>query len=123
RSMKKWNGEGGRKMPNGVNLGMILAVIIPLFIVTVALRALPFSLLRYLTNSEFMAVLGGTMHVGVMTVLVVYIWYGKCEFRGGFVAVDIVVAATYLLHKLHRDVDLSILVGTINYMLLVNLVF
>jgi hypothetical protein len=56
--MKKWNGEGGRKMPNGVDLGMILAVIIPLFIVTVALRALPFSLLRYLKNSEFMAVLG-----------------------------------------------------------------
>ena len=49
--MKKWNGEGGRRMPNGVDLGMILAVIIPLFIVTVALRALPFSLLRYLKNS------------------------------------------------------------------------
>ena len=64
-------------MPNGVDLGMILAVIIPLFIVTVALRALPFSLLRYLKNSEFMTVLGRTMPVGVMTVLVVYTWYGQ----------------------------------------------
>src|SRR5699024_597327 len=85
RSMKNWNGEGGRRMPNGVDLGMILAVIIPLFIVTVALRALPFSLLRYLKNSESMAVLGRTMPVGVMTVLVVYTWYGQRESPGGFV--------------------------------------
>lgn len=110
-------------MPNGVDLGMILAVIIPLFIVTVALRALPFSLLRYLKNSEFMAVLGGTMPVGVMTVLVIYTWYGQRESPGGFVAVAIAAAATYLLHKWRRDVGLSILGGTITYMLLVNLVF
>ena len=110
-------------MPNGVDLGMILAVIIPLFIVTVALRALPFSLLRYLKNSEFMAVLGGTMPVGVMTVLVVYTWYGQRGSPGGFVAVAIAVAATYLLHKWRRDVGLSILGGTITYILLVNLVF
>lgn len=110
-------------MPNGVDLGMILAVIIPLFIVTVALRALPFSLLRYLKNSEFMTVLGRTMPVGVMTVLVVYTWYGQRESPGGFVAVVIAVAATYLLHKWRRDVGLSILGGTITYMLLVNLVF
>ena len=110
-------------MPNGVDLGMILAVIIPLFIVTVALRALPFSLLRYLKNSEFMTVLGRTMPVGVMTVLVVYTWYGQRESPGGFAVVAIAVAATYLLHKWRRDVGLSILGGTITYILLVNLVF
>ena len=110
-------------MPNGVDLGMILAVIIPLFIVTVALRALPFSLLRYLKNSEFMTVLGRTMPVRVMTVLVVYTWYGQRESPGGFVAVAIAVAATYLLHKWCRDVGLAILGGTITYILLVNLAF
>lgn len=110
-------------MPAGVSLGMVLAVIIPLFIVTVALRALPFSLLRYLRNSEFMAVLGRTMPVGVMTVLVVYTWHGQLEAPGGFLSVAIAVAATYLLHKWRRDVGLSILGGTLTYMLLVNVIF
>src|SRR5690625_8022156 len=106
--MKKWNGEGGRKMPNGVDLGMILAVIIPLFIVTVALRALPFSLLRYLKNSEFMAVLGGTMPVGVMTVLVVYTEYGQRECSGGFVAVVIAVSAACVFHWWRRGRGLGL---------------
>lgn len=110
-------------MPNGLTLGMILAVIIPLFIVTVALRALPFSLLRYLKGSEFMAVLGRTMPVGVMTVLVVYTWYGQLDSPGGSLAVAIAVGATLLLHLWRRDTGLSILGGTLIYMLLVNLVF
>ena len=110
-------------MPSGVTLGMILAVIIPLFIVTVALRALPFSLLRYLKGSEFMAVLGRTMPVGVMTVLVVYTWYGQLDSPGGSLSVAFAVAATLLLHLWRRDTGLSILGGTLIYMLLVNLVF
>ena len=110
-------------MPAGVSLGMILAVIIPLFVVTVALRALPFGLLRYLRNSEFMAVLGRTMPVGVMTVLVVYTWHGQMESPGGFFSIAIAVAATYLLHKWRNDVGISILGGTLTYMMLVNVVF
>lgn len=102
---------------------MILAVIIPLFIVTVALRALPFSLLRYLKGSEFMAVLGRTMPVGVMTVLVVYTWYGQLDSPGGSLSVAIAVAVTLLLHLWRRDTGLSIVGGTLIYMLLVNLVF
>src|SRR5699024_12358296 len=109
-------------MPAVVSLVMILAVIIPLFVVTVALRALPFGLLRYLRNSDFMAVLGRTMPVGVMTGLVVYTWHGQMESPGGVFSIAIAVAATYLLHTWRNDVGLSSLGGTLTYMLIVIVV-
>lgn len=110
-------------MPNGVTPGMVFAVLIPMFVVTVALRALPFSLLKYLKGSEFMSVLGRTMPVGVMTVLVVYTWYGQLEMPGGSLSVAIAVAITLLLHLWRRDTGLSIVGGTVAYMILVNVVF
>lgn len=57
-------------LPDGVTPGMVAAVLIPVGIVTVLLRALPFSLLRVLKDSPFIGFLAVLMPVGVMTVLV-----------------------------------------------------
>lgn len=59
-------------MPAGVTLGSILAVLIPVGVVTVVLRWLPFAFVKALKDSQFISMLGFTMPVGVMTVLVVY---------------------------------------------------
>lgn len=58
-------------LPDGVTLGMVAAVLIPAGVVTLLLRALPFSLLRGLKGSPFIEFLALLMPVGVMTVLVV----------------------------------------------------
>lgn len=63
-------------LPEGVSLGMVAAVLIPVGIVTVLLRALPFSMLRVLKGSPFIDFLAVLMPVGVMTVLVAYTLVG-----------------------------------------------
>ena len=63
-------------LPDGVSLGMVAAVLIPVGIVTVLLRALPFSMLRVLKGSPFIDFLAVLMPVGVMTVLVAYTLVG-----------------------------------------------
>ena len=63
-------------LPDGVSLPMVAAVLIPVGIVTVLLRALPFSMLRVLKGSPFIEFLAVLMPVGVMTVLVAYTLVG-----------------------------------------------
>lgn len=63
-------------LPDGVTLGMVAAVLIPVGIVTVLLRALPFSMLRVLKGSPFIDFLAVLMPIGVMTVLVAYTLVG-----------------------------------------------
>ncbi|WP_257181711.1 branched-chain amino acid transporter permease [Corynebacterium cystitidis] len=110
-------------LPEGVTLAMVLAVLIPVGIVTVGLRAVPFFFLKLLKGNRFIASLGMMMPVGVMVVLVVYTIVGQLSAPGGLLASLLGVAATLLLHWWKRDSGLSILGGTIVYMLLVNLVF
>ena len=52
-------------LPDGVSLGMVAAVLIPVGIVTVLLRALPFSMLRVLKGSPFIDFLAVLMPVGL----------------------------------------------------------
>lgn len=68
-------------LPDGVTLGMVAAVLIPAGVVTLLLRALPFSLLRGLKGSPFIEFLALLMPVGVMTVLVVYTLSGFAGTR------------------------------------------
>lgn len=110
-------------LPVGVSLGMVAAVLIPIAIVTVSLRALPFSFLRLLKGSPVIQFLGATMPVGVMTVLVVYTLAGSRENPGGIWVALIASAVTLVLHAWKRRSGLSILSGTAVYMVLVNLVF
>lgn len=107
-------------MPVGVTLGSIFAVLIPVGIVTVLLRWLPFGFVKALKGSQFISMLGFTMPVGVMTVLVVYTLFSQTQ--GSLIAPLVGAAATAALHLWRRNSGLSIFGGTAVYMVLVNLV-
>ena len=109
-------------MPAGVSLGAIAAVLIPVGIVTVLLRELPFSAKKWMKDSEFFSLLGLMMPVGVMTILVVYAVAGQADGTGGLWPVLLGVLVTVGLHRWKRDSGLSIFGGTAFYMLLVNVV-
>ena len=109
-------------MPAGVSLGAIAAVLIPVGIVTVLLRELPFSAKKWMKDSEFFSLLGMMMPVGVMTILVVYAVAGQADDTGGLRPVLLGVLVTVGLHRWKRDSGLSIFGGTAFYMLLVNVV-
>lgn len=110
-------------LPEGVSLTMVAAVLLPIAVVTVALRALPFAFVKTLKGSPFIEFLRATMPVGVMTVLVVYTLAGTRTNPGGLVASLVAAAATIAVHAWLRRPGLSILVGTAIYMFLVNLLF
>ncbi|MDK6260749.1 MULTISPECIES: branched-chain amino acid transporter permease [Corynebacterium] len=110
-------------LPADVTLGMVLAVLIPVGVVTVLIRQAPYSARKLLKNNYFVGTLALTMPVGVMVVLVVYTLVGQAEAPGGLLASGIALAVTVGLHAWRRDSGLSILGGTATYMILVNLVF
>lgn len=110
-------------MPGGVTLASIFAVLIPVGIVTVVLRWLPFAFVKALKGSQFISMLGFTMPVGVMTVLVVYTLFGQARDTGIIVAPLVAAVVTAALHLWRRNSGLSIFGGTAFYMVLVNLVF
>lgn len=110
-------------MPAGVSLSMVAAVLLPICVVTLLLRELPFSFIKALKGSQFIGLLGMTMPVGVMTVLVVYTVYGQKEAPGGVLAALIGVAITAGLHWWRKSSAFSIFGGTAAYVLLVNFVF
>ncbi len=110
-------------LPEGVGLGQVLAVLLPVAAITLLLRQLPFSFIGLLRGNQFFATLGVMMPVGVMAVLVVYTVSGQAGAPGGVGAALLGVAATLGLHAWKRDSGLSIFGGTLVYMLLVNLVF
>ena len=110
-------------LPEGVGLGTLLAVPVPVAVVTVLLRAIPFRARRALGDSDLVKLLGVTMPVGVMTVLVVYTLAGSGEVPGGLVAGLLGVGVTLVAHLLFRRPAVSILTGTLAYMALVNFVF
>ena len=109
-------------MPAGVTLASIFAVLIPVGIVTVVLRWLPFAFVKALKGSQFISMLGFTMPAGVMTVLVVYTLFGQARDTGSIVAALVAAAVTAALHLWRRNSGLSIFGGTAFYMVLVNLV-
>ncbi|HZK32348.1 MAG TPA: AzlD domain-containing protein [Corynebacterium sp.] len=110
-------------LPEGVNVAMVVAVVVPIAVITVVLRALPFRARRALGDSELVKLLGLTMPVGVMTVLVIYTLAGTGDAPGGLVAGLLGVAATLAVHLRWQRPALSILAGTVSYMALINWVF
>lgn len=110
-------------MPAGVSLATIATVLVPVGLITVVLRQLPFSFVKWMKDSEFFSLLGLMMPVGVMTILVVYTVHGQAGALGGIWAALLGVLVTFLLHLWKRESALSIFGGTASYMLLVNIVF
>ncbi|AWB84951.1 branched-chain amino acid transporter permease [Corynebacterium liangguodongii] len=110
-------------LPDGVTLSMVAAVLIPVGVVTVVLRALPFSFVRALDGSPLVGFLGRLMPVGVMVVLVVYTVVTAAGSPGGPLASLVAAAITLAVHAWRRSPALSIFAGTGAYMLMVNAVF
>lgn len=114
---------GDYGLPVGVSLGEVAAVLIPVAIITVLLRLFPFVAMRGVKNNQLMGVLSRTMPVGVMSVLVIYTLFSSTGEPGGIWASLIAVGITALLHWWRRSAGLSIVGGTVAYMVLVNVVF
>ena len=110
-------------MPAGVTLASIAAVLVPVGLITVVLRQLPFSFVKWMKDSQFFSLLGMMMPVGVMTILVVYTVHRQSSAPGGIWAALLGVVVTFLLHLWKQDSAMSIFGGTAFYMLLVNVVF
>jgi len=110
-------------LPEGVTPAHVAGVLLPIAVVTLLLRALPFSFLRLLKGSPLIEFLGAYMPIGVMTVLVVYTLAGARDVPGGVGAALLAGVVTIAVHAWRRSAALSILTGTALYMALVNLAF
>lgn len=110
-------------LPAGVELGPTLAILGALCVVTVALRALPFAAMRAFRESNLVAWLGVGMPVGVMAILVVYTAADRLSAPGGWASLLLAVAFTVGWHVWRRSATQSILLGTLFYVLLINVFF
>ena len=110
-------------LPAGVELKTTLIILGIIFAVTFLLRALPFAALAFFRNSPLVAWLGLGMPIGVMSLLVMYTMADAPSMPGGVVPVVLALAFTLALHVWRRSATLSILLGTVFYMVLVNVVF
>ncbi|MFP7664017.1 branched-chain amino acid transporter permease [Corynebacterium pyruviciproducens] len=110
-------------LPDGVTPADVWAVLIPIGIITVFLRWVPFAATKRLRNSRIIDYLGASMPIGVMVILVVYTFFGQRSAPGGLVAAGLALVVTIAIHWWRRSAGLSILGGTLFYMLLVNVVW
>ena len=101
---------------------LIIAVVVS-GIITVALRALPFAILKPLRKSKFVQALGRWMPAGILLILAVVVLRGGMLSRPGdlwaIIAATVVTVVVHLLGK--RRALLSIAAGTTCYVLLLNL--
>ncbi|MBE6574519.1 MAG: branched-chain amino acid transporter AzlD [Ruminococcaceae bacterium] len=111
-------------MPNNVTASYTLLLIGVIALVTLLLRAMPFILFRSGKTPEMVTYLGKVMPPAVIGMLVIYCFkdisftvypYGLPEL--------IAAMAVVVLHIFRRNTLLSIGVGTVLYMVLIQLVF
>lgn len=93
-------------------------------LITLALRALPFAMLKPLRKSRFVKALGSWMPAGLMLILAVVVFRDLLGERPAQVWIAVVaLVVTIGTHLLSgRRALLSIAVGTACYVLLINLV-
>ena len=104
------------------NIRVFLTVMV-IALVTAAIRFLPFVLFRKKTPSAVLY-LGQVLPYSIMAMLIVYC-LKSVSFTDGTHGIPeaVAVAAVVLLHKWKHSTLLSILAGTVLYMVLVQLVF
>lgn len=110
-------------LPEGVDLFPTVWILLAIFLVTVALRGLPFAALKFFKESQLVAWLALVMPVGVMTVLAMYATKGTAADAASWVPLALGIAFTVALHLWRRSASMSILLGTVFYVVLVNWVF
>lgn len=107
-------------LPEGVDLLPTVWILLAIFLVTVALRGLPFAALKFFKESQLVAWLGLVMPVGVMTVLAMYATKSTAADAASWVPLALGIAFTVALHLWRRSASMSILLGTVFYVVLVN---
>jgi branched-subunit amino acid transport protein AzlD len=95
----------------------VVAAILVSAAVTWSLRGLPFALLAPLRASRLVRYLGVHMPAGVMTVLVAYT---VMSLDGSTVALGAALAVTAGLQLWRRNLALSMLAGTVTYVVLTS---
>ena len=100
---------------------LLIAVIA---VVTIALRFLPFLIFRNRQTPKYIAYLGRVLPFAIMGMLVVYCLRGISLTSMPFGLPELIACALVVaLHLWKRNTLLSIIGGTVCYMLLVQLVF
>lgn len=101
-----------------------IALIAVMAAVMMLLRFLPFVLLGKREVPSIVAYLGKVLPYAVMGMLIVYCLKDVSFLKAPFALPEIIAAAAVvLLHVLFRNTLVSILCGTVCYMLLVQFVF
>lgn len=107
-------------MPDPWYLVAVLAIV---FSITLALRAVPFAILKPLRASRFVATMATWMPVGILAILAVSTFLTAAGAAAGHVVQAVVaVAVTIAVHLLAgRRTLLSVGAGTITYIALMAL--
>lgn len=105
------------------DLGYLLAAVALGSVVTIALRALPFAILKPLRRSKFVAALGRWMPAGILLILAIVILRDEFVARADhWWAVIAATAVTVVVHLVgRRRAVLSVAAGTTCYIVLINL--
>ena len=104
--------------------GYILAVLAIVFVITLALRAVPFAVLKPLRESRFVATMAIWMPAGILAILAASTFANTVtENPDYFVKAIIAVGVTAAVHLvLGRRTLLSVGLGTLTFVVFVNLV-
>lgn len=102
----------------------IIAVLAIMFAVTFTLRALPFAILSKLRDSKFVNIMALWMPAGILGLLAIVLFYSTASAPETVLwKLLVAVAVTIASHlALGRRTLISIGLGTITYVLLVNFV-
>ncbi|PBC37595.1 branched-chain amino acid ABC transporter [Rhodococcus sp. ACPA4] len=102
----------------------IFSAVAIMAIVTFALRAIPFAVLKPLRSSALVAYLGIYMPAGVMLILVMYSLKNVSVTGPSHGLPELIaVSATAAIHLWRKNAVLSIVVGTAMYVALMNTIF
>lgn len=105
-------------------MGSSIAIVAVIALVTMGIRALPFLVFRGRDIPKTIKYLGDVLPTAIMITLVVYCLKGIHFMTGSHGLPELIsVAVVVLIHVWKRNTLLSIAVGTILYMILVQLVF
>ena len=100
------------------------ALVAVISLVTIGLRFLPFLIFRGRETPQFIDYLGRVLPYAIMGMLVVYCLRGTSIFEAPHGIPELIAAAIVVgLHVWKKNTLLSIIAGTVCYMVLVQVVF
>ena len=102
--------------------GYLLTALAVIFLVTFALRALPFAFIAPVRDSALLAYLGAHMPVGIMLILTAYTLRSVTAAPSSRGTMAVALALTVGLHVWRKSALLSIVAGTGMYMALLQAV-